>query len=236
MYINTSTGYVYQCTIAGNASTAKWVYKGSIRGAAGIQGPKGDTGPAGATGEQGVVGNISVVYELILLTNYDNYELKNIQSLITKKWAYNVNDLVINGINGFVFKVINNDTLTKKATVQYLYTTNPIPLKLKYYMTPNSGATLNTYLATINDDNNYNDLLQVVKELIYQCYEKTTICLTTEYIEIFINNNGMEQKYVCYSRDEEEVYFVCPTAKKKFSILYDKSNSRNHTFSGLSNL
>lgn len=28
-YINTSNGNVYQCTVAGNASTAKWVYKGT---------------------------------------------------------------------------------------------------------------------------------------------------------------------------------------------------------------
>lgn len=35
MYLNTSTGYVYKCTVAGNASTAKWAYAGSIKGAAG---------------------------------------------------------------------------------------------------------------------------------------------------------------------------------------------------------
>lgn len=33
MYLNTSTGNVYRCTTAGNASTAKWVYTGSIKGA-----------------------------------------------------------------------------------------------------------------------------------------------------------------------------------------------------------
>ena len=32
MYLNTSTGYVYRCTTAGNASTAKWVYAGCING------------------------------------------------------------------------------------------------------------------------------------------------------------------------------------------------------------
>ncbi|MBO5145469.1 MAG: hypothetical protein J6C19_08045, partial [Lachnospiraceae bacterium] len=47
MYLNTSTGYVYRCTTAGNASTAKWVYTGSIKGA------KGDTGAKGATGTRG---------------------------------------------------------------------------------------------------------------------------------------------------------------------------------------
>lgn len=44
MYLNTSTGYTYKCTVAGNASTAKWVYAGSIKGATGS---KGDTGATG---------------------------------------------------------------------------------------------------------------------------------------------------------------------------------------------
>lgn len=37
-YLNTSTGFTYKCTIAGNASTAKWVYTGSIKGATGSAG------------------------------------------------------------------------------------------------------------------------------------------------------------------------------------------------------
>lgn len=35
MYLNTSTWNVYQCTVAGAASAAKWVYKGNIKGATG---------------------------------------------------------------------------------------------------------------------------------------------------------------------------------------------------------
>ena len=44
MYLNTSTGYTYKCTVAGNAQTAKWVYAGSIKG---NQGDKGNTGATG---------------------------------------------------------------------------------------------------------------------------------------------------------------------------------------------
>lgn len=44
MYLNTSTGYTYKCTVAGAASVAKWVYTGSIKGATG---GKGDTGATG---------------------------------------------------------------------------------------------------------------------------------------------------------------------------------------------
>ena len=56
MYLNTSTGDVYECTTAGAASTAKWAYKGSIKGATGSQGPKGDKGDTGTQGPQGEKG------------------------------------------------------------------------------------------------------------------------------------------------------------------------------------
>lgn len=73
-YLNTSTGYVYNCTVAGNAATAKWVYTTCLKGAkgdtgsqgtqgvkgdtgaTGAQGPKGDKGDTGATGPQGPAG------------------------------------------------------------------------------------------------------------------------------------------------------------------------------------
>lgn len=35
MYLNTSTGYVYKCTVSGKASVAKWIYAGSIKGPSG---------------------------------------------------------------------------------------------------------------------------------------------------------------------------------------------------------
>lgn len=41
MYMNTSTSYLYRCTVAGNASTAKWVYVGSMKGATGAKGDPG---------------------------------------------------------------------------------------------------------------------------------------------------------------------------------------------------
>ena len=48
-YLNTSTGYVYKCTTAGNASTAKWTYVGSIKGAKGTDGTNGENGKDGVT-------------------------------------------------------------------------------------------------------------------------------------------------------------------------------------------
>lgn len=38
MYLNTTTGNTYRCTVAGAASAAKWVYAGSIKGATGSTG------------------------------------------------------------------------------------------------------------------------------------------------------------------------------------------------------
>ncbi|EHJ00867.1 Collagen triple helix repeat-containing protein [Clostridium sp. DL-VIII] len=49
-YLNTSTGNVYNCTVAGNAATAKWVYSICLKGATGAAGAQGIQGPAGADG------------------------------------------------------------------------------------------------------------------------------------------------------------------------------------------
>lgn len=49
MYLNTSTGAVYRCTVAGAAAAAKWVYVGSIKGATGATGAKGDPGTNATT-------------------------------------------------------------------------------------------------------------------------------------------------------------------------------------------
>ncbi len=50
-YLNISTGNTYRCTVAGNASTAKWAYSGCIKGVAGATGPQGPQGEPGPSGE-----------------------------------------------------------------------------------------------------------------------------------------------------------------------------------------
>lgn len=62
MYLNTSTSYVYQCTTAGAASAAKWVYIGSIKGATGATGPKGATGAQGPQGPAGTTPSTSTMF------------------------------------------------------------------------------------------------------------------------------------------------------------------------------
>ena len=49
MYLNTSTSYVYKCTSGGTASSAKWAYQCSIKGATGSQGSQGPTPTITAT-------------------------------------------------------------------------------------------------------------------------------------------------------------------------------------------
>lgn len=52
MYLNTSTGNTYKCTVAGAASAAKWVYAGNIKGA---------TGSTGATGNG--ISSVDITYQ-----------------------------------------------------------------------------------------------------------------------------------------------------------------------------
>ena len=54
-YLNTSTGYVYRCTVAGAASAAKWVYAGSIKGATGATGASGSTASVATTTSNGLM-------------------------------------------------------------------------------------------------------------------------------------------------------------------------------------
>lgn len=49
LYLNTNTWNIYQCTVSGAASTAKWVYKGNIKGASGATASTGTPTTAGLT-------------------------------------------------------------------------------------------------------------------------------------------------------------------------------------------
>ena len=69
-YLNTATGNTYRCTVAGNASTAKWVYTGNIKGAKGDKGDRGETGAAGATGADGKTPEFSLREDGHLIATY----------------------------------------------------------------------------------------------------------------------------------------------------------------------
>lgn len=68
LYINTSTFNVYKCTVAGNAATAKWVYVGCIKGAAGSNGTNATTTAVASTSANG------------LMSKEDKVKLNNIET------------------------------------------------------------------------------------------------------------------------------------------------------------
>ena len=84
-YLNTSTGNTYRCTVAGNASTAKWVYSGNIKGVKGDKGAKGDKGDTGATGPQGPQGEYAAVDSALSSTSTNPIQNKTVYEEFEKK-------------------------------------------------------------------------------------------------------------------------------------------------------
>lgn len=84
-YLNTSTGNTYRCTVAGNASTAKWVYSGNIKGPKGNAGEKGDKGDTGATGPKGPQGEYAAVDSALSKTSTNPIQNKAVAEEFEKK-------------------------------------------------------------------------------------------------------------------------------------------------------
>lgn len=78
LYINTSTYNFYQCTTAGAASAARWVYKGCLKGATGATGATGAKGATGAAGANG-----KSAYELAKAAGYTGTETAFNAALLT---------------------------------------------------------------------------------------------------------------------------------------------------------
>lgn len=91
MYLNTSTGNVYRCTVGGTASVAKWVFVGCIKGAKGDKGDRGATGatgpqgPKGPRGEQGPSGANITVDTALSPTSTNPVQNKVVDAAIVKK-------------------------------------------------------------------------------------------------------------------------------------------------------
>ena len=84
-YLNTSTGNTYRCTVAGNASTAKWVYSGNIKGVKGDTGAKGEKGDTGATGPKGPQGEYAAVDSVLSKTSTNPIQNKAAAEEFEKK-------------------------------------------------------------------------------------------------------------------------------------------------------
>lgn len=96
MYLNTSTGYVYTCTLAGSPTVAKWVYSGSIKGPTGAKGADGLTTSVTVNGTKYTQSNGNVT-----LPNYPT-SLKNPNAL-----TISLNGTSQGGYDGSAQKSIN---------------------------------------------------------------------------------------------------------------------------------
>lgn len=102
MYLNTSTGYVYKCTVAGAATVAKWAYIGSIKGATGATGAKGDKGDTGASGANGATGTRGSRWTVgTAITGNSTTATVFSGTGITDAL---VNDMYLNSSTGYVYK------------------------------------------------------------------------------------------------------------------------------------
>lgn len=103
IYLNVSTDDIYICVLEGAADTAKWAYKGSIKGNIGPQGP---AGPTGAVDE-----NTPMTFEQAAARkNINSGEaIKTIFGKV-KKWFADL------GAAAFC-NVVNNGTTTAENTV-----------------------------------------------------------------------------------------------------------------------
>lgn len=108
MYLNTSTGYVYQCSLEGNATVAKWVYRGSIRGPQGFAGDNGNDGEDGQRGSKWYTGKavgsansqyvVTSISDCLVGDMYLNESTGNIHQCTqlntgTSTWTYRCNIL-----------------------------------------------------------------------------------------------------------------------------------------------
>ena len=100
MYLNTSKGYTYKCTVAGNASTAKWSYVGSLKGSTGSTGAGAvwytGTAITGTSTTATIFSGSGVasakVGDMYLNTDtYDTYRCSTAGSATVAKWVYSAN-------------------------------------------------------------------------------------------------------------------------------------------------
>lgn len=128
MYMNTSTSYLYRCTVAGNASTAKWVYVGSMKGATGAKGDKGDPGVNATTT------SVATTSANGLMSSSDKSKLNGIASGATavtdstvSGWGYKKTDTTYDmsiAYHGNPYSLMLSENGTTKTTINFVPGTN----------------------------------------------------------------------------------------------------------------
>lgn len=115
LYLNISTGFVYECTKAGNPATAEWAYVTSIMGPRGEQGEKGLTGDAGERGERGERGEQGNrgTNTTVITANYETTPADMVLPGVAGSGIIK-NDQAINSAYGHLFTALsagNGDTV-----------------------------------------------------------------------------------------------------------------------------
>lgn len=117
MYLNTTTGYTYRCTVGGNATTAKWIYVGSIKGAAGdkgisavnvIMGNQADVIPCTSEGKTVASTTIRIPFR-----GYQGTDAKYTKAEITSGTIYNTNGSTA------ITPTITNATSSAEGSIVY---------------------------------------------------------------------------------------------------------------------
>lgn len=124
MYLNTAYYYVYQCTVGGNASTAKWVYKCYIKGSTGSSGSKWYTGTGitgtSTTGTAFSGSGVSYAYKEDMYLNTSTsyvYKCTSGGTASSAKWAYQCSIKGATGSQGSQGPQGPTPTITATATV-----------------------------------------------------------------------------------------------------------------------
>ena len=150
-YLNTSTGYVYKCTTAGNASTAKWAYVASIKGATGAAGTNATTTATATSSADGLMSKedkakldaTNVAYgtcstdaataaKVVTISGNTNWKLAPGSEVVVKFSATNTAQNPTLNVNGTGAKSIwYNTALITTSNLGYAGTANR-PMKFVY--------------------------------------------------------------------------------------------------------
>lgn len=124
MYMNTSTSYLYRCTVAGNASTAKWVYVGSMKGATGAKGDKGDPGVnATTTAVATISANGLMSKDMVTKLNSITSGATAVTDSTVSGWGYKKTDTTYDmsiAYHGNPYSLMLSENGTTKTTINFV--------------------------------------------------------------------------------------------------------------------
>lgn len=121
MYMNTSTSYLYRCTVAGNASTAKWVYVGSMKGAKGDKGDPGVNATTTAVATTSANGLMSK--DMVTKLNSITSGATAVTDSTVSGWGYKKTDTTYNmsiAYHGNPYSLMLSENGTTKTTINFV--------------------------------------------------------------------------------------------------------------------